>query len=42
MADIWEACTGKWPSYARNPDTAGMKPKAFMEFCLNASQIEDL
>ena len=41
MADIWEACTGKWPSYARDPDTAGPKPLAFLEFCLGAAQVED-
>mgnify|MGYP004174597267 CR=1 FL=1 len=31
----------RWPSYARDPDTAGPKPLAFLEFCLGAAQVED-
>lgn len=42
LADIYRLCTGLWPSYAREPATAGPKPKAFLEFCLRAAQVGDL
>ena len=41
MAMVWEICTGSWPSYSRSPQTAGPKPKAFLDFCLSAMHVQE-